>query len=74
MIEVTNNDIGRSVFFSSKYELETKGVITGFNEYWVFVRYTWQSYGSKGIPTKRESLRWENPDLSDITTNLKDQV
>lgn len=65
MIEPKEEDVGRSVLYNTKYSLQTKGVITSFNKYWVFVRYTWQSQDAGGLPTKRENLEWENPDLSD---------
>jgi len=54
MIYPTVNDIGRKVVYRTKFVME-EGVITSFNEKYVFVRYGTDVH-SKG--TRREDLDW----------------
>ena len=62
MIEPTEQDIGRAVFYHPgsglTLGLPERGVITSFNAMMVFVRYR-DDTGSKA--TKREHLQWEPP-------------
>ena len=56
MIEPTTADIGRAVLYGPKYgqPLE-EGVITSFNNVFVFVRYGTDKHSKA---TLREDLRW----------------
>jgi len=56
MINPTKDDINRKVvyFDSSGYKRE-EGVITSFNEHYVFVRY---GGGTTSAATLREDLEW----------------
>lgn len=58
MIEPTKDDIGRSVIYTGNPYPGGKieeGVITSFNEHWVFVLYGAEKH-SKG--TSRRDLEW----------------
>lgn len=55
MIEPMAEDIGREVVYQPSHGPREDGVVTGFNEAVVFVRYR-EGYGSKA--TKREDLHW----------------
>lgn len=61
MIEPTEADIGRSVIYTGGPKPE-RGVITSFNERYVFVRYgDPPGYGDGpggGLATSRENLEW----------------
>lgn len=58
MIEPTEADIGRRVLYRPPRPncQSEAGVITSFNDCYVFVRYG-ADFGSKG--TRREDLEWE---------------
>ena len=56
MIEPTEADIGRSVIYTGGPKPE-RGVITSFNERYVFVRYGDPRPG-EGLATSRENLEW----------------
>lgn len=61
MINPTKKDIGREVVYQAKHRgapLE-HGVITSFNEHFVFVRYNYQHPTANGQATKRLDLKWE---------------
>jgi hypothetical protein len=51
MIEVTNNDIGRVVIYRPLDAEPERGVITSFNERFVFVRYGEETQ-SKATPRR----------------------
>ena len=59
MIDPTQDDIGRKVIYTGNYggPLE-EGVITSFNDAYVFVRYG-AKYGSEA--TSRSDLEWCHP-------------
>lgn len=57
MIEPTDNDVGRKVVYRAHHpgtQLE-EGVITSFNESFVFVRY---GSGTTSQATSRNDLEW----------------
>lgn len=61
-IEVTKDDIGRAVEYTDPYrdkahERKQQGIITSFNESYVFVRY---GSGDTSQATKRKDLNWYN--------------
>ena len=60
MIEPTNDDIGRSVVYQAGHPGAPRedGVITSFNEFCVFVRYSKQHPGAPGQATARCDLEW----------------
>ncbi len=60
MINPTEKDIGRGVVYQAGHPGAERedGVITSFNEHFVFVRYRHQHPSSYGQPTKREDLNW----------------
>jgi hypothetical protein len=55
MIEPTEKDIGRAVIYHRWDKFNELGVITNFNDAYVFVRYGAESHGKA---TKREDLHW----------------
>lgn len=59
MINPTEKDVGRGVVYTGNYggPLE-EGVITSFNERFVFVRYKKQHPSQNGQATQREDLEW----------------
>lgn len=59
MIEPTEQDIGRKVIYSKREGSTERGVITGFNESVVWVRYNHQPADAHGQPTVREDLVFE---------------
>jgi hypothetical protein len=65
MINPTKKDIGRAVIYYNQFEQKERGILLGFNNEYVFVRYSFQSIDSDGQATKREHLVWENPCMSD---------
>lgn len=53
------HDIGRGVVYVPHPGAQAQdGVITGFNDDYVFVRYSTQHPGALGQATRREDLRW----------------
>ncbi len=62
MIEPTQNDIGRKVIYRERGDFPGRkveeGVITSFNDHYVFVRY---GAGVTPAATLRESLEWMSP-------------
>jgi hypothetical protein len=59
MIEPTEADIGKMVYYQPKwmpFAYREKGVITGMNDTYVWVRYG-EQIGSQA--TKRDDLEWE---------------
>lgn len=58
MIEPTKDDIGRRVRYH-RFDGDTEGgVITSFNDHYVFVRYD-KTISFSGVATKRDKLSWE---------------
>ena len=60
MINPTEKDIGRAVVYLGRVRM-TKwldGVISSFNDEYVFVRYTGQHPSADGQATRREDLKW----------------
>ena len=65
MIEPVSSDIGRSVIYKHShhngkmevYSVIEQGVITSFNESYVFVRYDGHQHTQA---TRREDLQWVN--------------
>lgn len=71
MIEPTEQDIGRKVIYRDlggwgKIE---EGLITSFNEHWVFVRY----HGITSAATARSDLEWSNrrPEETAIASTMR---
>lgn len=62
MIEVTKKDIGRCVVYYEGHGEIEKGIITSFNESYVFIRYAYQDSDSGGIATYRDHLSYFNPE------------
>lgn len=61
MINPTKDDIGRSVVYNGNYNrVKEYGVITSFNDKFVFVRYSTQHASQGGIATLRKDLEYEN--------------
>lgn len=61
VINPTPKDIGRGVIYQARHRgapLEV-GVITSFNDHFVFVRYSHQHPTANGQATKRSDLTWE---------------
>lgn len=60
MIEPTESDVGRRVVYRPRFAgaVSEEGVVTSFNERYVFVRYGTQSTSAA---TLREELEWTNP-------------
>jgi len=60
MIAPTAADVGRRVVYCDRagYSFPEEGVITSFNERWVFVRY---GTGSTSAATSRQDLEWLAP-------------
>jgi len=62
MINPTEADIGRKVVYPGRSRVEggfsrpQVGIITSFNEKYIFVRY---GVGATSAATKREDLEWE---------------
>ena len=57
MISVTVKDIGRKVIYTSpEGEVTEEGVVTGFNKYYVFVKYNDNVWEIKA--TRRCDLEW----------------
>ncbi len=62
MINPTDKDIGRPVIYQANYpgsEIED-GIITSFNDFYVFVLFARQRGGQFGQATRRENLEWFN--------------
>ena len=61
MIEPTTKDIGKLVWWRDPHDMmrQEKGVITSFNERFVFVRY---GDGDTSAATDRLDLYWPNAD------------
>ena len=59
MIEPTDADIGRGVNYIIPNLPTETGVITSFNEHYVFVRYRDQHPSANGKATHRMDLYWE---------------
>ena len=57
MIEPTQADIGRRVIYTMPHGEMTTGVISSWNDEWVFVRYT---SGDTAAATPREALEYED--------------
>jgi hypothetical protein len=55
MITVTEQDIGRQVVYCPRHGALEVGVITSFNERFVFVRYGDETTSQ---PTSRQDLEW----------------
>jgi hypothetical protein len=55
MIEPTEKDIGRRVTYHRVERFQERGVITSFNDQYVFIRY---SLDQNSKATKREDLEW----------------
>jgi hypothetical protein len=65
MIEPTSQDIGRVVWYRDRSgQKSERGVISSFNERFVFVRYT---EGSTAAATDRLDLYWPHTDAQDAT-------
>jgi hypothetical protein len=63
MIEPTSQDIGRVVWYRDRSgQKSERGVISSFNERFVFVRYT---EGSTAAATDRLDLYWPHTDAQD---------
>lgn len=58
MINPEKNDIGRGVVYTPRFGPKEDGVITSFNDAYVFVRYKDQHPTAHGKATKREDLEW----------------
>ncbi len=59
MIRPTNEDIGREVFYRRPYIPKGEyGIITSFNDDYVFVRYQKQNQTQNGQATRRSDLEW----------------
>ncbi len=60
MITPTEEDIGRIVLYDRKWSpVDTEiGIITSFNDKYVFVRYARQHPTANGEATCREHLEW----------------
>jgi len=55
----TEADVGRGVVYTPPHGGPSEdGVITGFNDEYVFVRYQDQHPGANGKATRHEDLRW----------------
>ena len=61
MIDVKRSDIGRTVLYLGRDGYCQRAVITGFNDFVVYIRYAGE-LGSKA--TTRQSLRWEHDEKS----------
>ncbi len=57
MIEPTHDDVGRKVIYTAWHNLSEEGVITSFNDQYIFVRYG-GDVNSKA--TRRTNLDWIN--------------
>lgn len=56
MINPTPDDIGRGVVYRAVPGFAPEqGIITSFNDDWVFVNYGSETYG---VATRREDLEW----------------
>ena len=55
MINPTENDIGRKVIYCGYAGEREDGIVTSFNDAFVFVRY---GSGTTSAATKREQLEW----------------
>lgn len=62
MINPTKEDIGRAVIYGASFSgaRAEEGIITSFNDSYVFVRYRKQFPGQPGQATRREDLIWFN--------------
>lgn len=59
MINPTEKDVGRAVVYTGNYGGPREdGVITSFNDKYVFVRYKTQHPSQNGKATSREDLEW----------------
>lgn len=59
MINPTEADIGRGVVYTGNYNGPLEyGVITSFNDKFIFVRYSKQHPSQNGQATAREDLEW----------------
>ena len=60
MIKPTEQDIGRAVVYLGRVNRTRwlDGVITSFNDEYVFVRYVGQHPSADGQGTRREDLKW----------------
>ena len=56
-IEPTTEDIGRAVVYHPHVGTTERGVITSFNDHYVFVRY---GSASTSQATSRRDLSWEH--------------
>ncbi len=56
MIDPEADDVGRRVVYRPAHGAVESGVITSFNESFVFVRY---GNDTRGQATRREDLEWE---------------
>lgn len=68
MISPTNEDIGRKVIyrdFSGRGKIE-EGVITSFNDYYVFVRY---GANTTSAATSRGDLEWSTRGPDDLAVS-----
>jgi hypothetical protein len=59
MINPKRSDIGRRVVYTPAFGKPDAGVITSFNDGYVFVEYDFSSGTPQ--PTARENLIWEKP-------------
>ncbi len=76
MIKPTENDIGTKRVVYKQDWMTSKdweyGVITGFNEYYVFVRYGSETQSKA---TKRENLYWDvQPIIPKDDGSIKDDI
>ena len=55
MIEPTERDIGRAVIYQPRGCEPESGLISSYNDVYVFVRY---GISPSGVATSREDLRW----------------
>lgn len=66
--DVTNKDVGRRVIYTEPVDHPHRkvepGIITSFNEHYVFVRYR---AGLTSAATRREDLAWADADKSNAT-------
>ena len=59
MIDPKQEDIGRGVVYTKHNARErTDGVVTSYNDRYVFVMYSHQSAFANGQATNREDLEW----------------
>lgn len=58
MVDPVLDDVGRAVIYHPSHGYSEKGIVTSFNERFVFVRYEKQHPTATGQATSRENLFW----------------